>query len=109
MWSKINVERAEALIESGRMRAAGLAAIESAKQDGRWAAAYDPPSKATIPEDFQAALDSHPEAKRFFESLNSANRFAFLFRIQQAKRAETRARRIQEFILMLERHEKLHP
>jgi uncharacterized protein YdeI (YjbR/CyaY-like superfamily) len=91
------------------MKPAGLKAIESAKNDGRWDAAYDSQSRATVPSDFQAALDRNPEANAFFAMLNSANRYAVLFRIHTAKKPETRAKRIQEFIGILERHEKLHP
>jgi len=96
------------LTESGQIRPAGLAAVESAKKDGRWDAAYDSHSRATVPSDLQAALDSNAEAGAFFATLNSTNRYAILFRIQTAKNPETRAKRIQEFIGMLERHEKLH-
>ena len=109
IWSKINREKAEALMASGRMKAAGLAAVESAKQDGRWEAAYDSPSRATVPDDFQAELDKNAEAKAFFDTLNSTNRYAILHRIQTAKKAETRARRIRQFIEMLEKKEKLYP
>ena len=109
IWSKINRAKAEALIASGRMQPAGLKAVESAKQDGRWDAAYDSPRSATVPDDFQAALDQNAKAKAFFATLNSTNRYAILFRIQTAKKAETRAKRIQEFIRMLEQHEKLYP
>lgn len=109
IWSKINREKAQQLIESGKMKPAGLKAIERAKDDGRWDAAYDSQSSADVPSDFQAALDSNPEASAFFATLNSVNRYAVLFRIQTAKKAETRAKRIQQFIGMLERHEKLHP
>jgi uncharacterized protein YdeI (YjbR/CyaY-like superfamily) len=109
LWSKINRDRAEGLIASGRMRPAGLAAVESARKDGRWAAAYDSPSGATVPPDFQAALDRNKKAKAFYAKLESRNTYAILWRIQTAKKAETRARRIQEFIAMLERHEKLYP
>ena len=109
IWSKINREKAQELIRSGRMKLAGLAAVESARQDGRWDAAYDSPGRATVPDDFQMELDRNPKAKAFFDTLNSANRYAILWRIQTAKKAETRARRIQQFIRMLEKHEKLHP
>jgi uncharacterized protein YdeI (YjbR/CyaY-like superfamily) len=109
IWSKINREKALKLIESGAMQPAGMAQVERARKDGRWDAAYDSHSTATVPDDFQAALDSNPEAKAFFATLNSTNRYAILFRIQTAKKAETRARRIEEFIGMLERHEKLYP
>jgi uncharacterized protein YdeI (YjbR/CyaY-like superfamily) len=109
VWSKINREKAEKLIESGQMKPAGLKAVQAAQQDGRWAAAYDSPSKATVPDDLQVELDKHPQAKAFFETLNSQNRFAILHRIQTAKKAETRARRIQQFIEMLAKQEKLYP
>ncbi|HEX8699215.1 MAG TPA: YdeI/OmpD-associated family protein [Myxococcaceae bacterium] len=108
-WSKINREKALALIESGKMKPAGLAEIERAKADGRWDQAYDSPKAATVPEDLQAALNANTRAKAFFATLNSANRYAILYRVQTAKKAETRAKRIQQFIQMLEKHEKLHP
>ena len=109
IWSKINREKALKLIEQGRMQPAGLAEVERAKQDGRWEAAYDSHSTATVPDDLQAALDNNAEASAFFATLNRTNRYAILFRIQTAKKAETRAKRIQEFIGMLERREKLYP
>jgi uncharacterized protein YdeI (YjbR/CyaY-like superfamily) len=109
IWSKINREKAESLIKSNQMKPAGLKAIESAKQDGRWDAAYDSQSKATVPEDFQAALEKNAKAKAFFATLKGANRYAILFRIQTAKKAETRTRRIAQFIEMLEKHENIHP
>jgi uncharacterized protein YdeI (YjbR/CyaY-like superfamily) len=109
IWSKINREKALKLIESGAMQPAGQIQVERAKQDGRWDAAYDSHSRATVPDDFQAALDGNAEAKAFFATLNSTNRYAILFRIQTAKKAETRAKRIREFIGMLERKEKLYP
>jgi uncharacterized protein YdeI (YjbR/CyaY-like superfamily) len=109
VWSKLNRERAEALISSGEMRPPGLAEVARAKADGRWAEAYDSQRTAVVPDDLQAALKAHPEAKAFFETLNSANRYAILWRLQTAKKAETRERRLRQFIEMLERHEKLHP
>ncbi len=109
IWSRINREKAETLTKNGKMKPAGLLAIDSAKQDGRWEGAYDSQGRSTIPDDLQAALDRSPEAKAFFATLNSVNRYAILFRVQTAKKPETRARRIQEFIAMLERHEKVHP
>lgn len=108
LWSKINREKVERLIESKRMKPAGLAAVESAKQDGRWDAAYDSHRTATVPEDFEAALKKNKKAAAFFVTLNSANRYAILWRIQTAKKAETRAKRIEQFIEMLAREEKLH-
>jgi uncharacterized protein YdeI (YjbR/CyaY-like superfamily) len=108
LWSKVNREKAEELIRTGRMKPAGLAAIERAKENGRWEAAYDSPGRATVPDDFQAELDRNPKAREFFATLNSANRYAILWRIQTVKKAETRAKRIRQFIEMLERHEKIH-
>ena len=109
IWSKINVEKAERLIASGKMQPSGLKAIAAAKADGRWARAYDSQKSISTPPDFQAALDRNKKAKTFFATLNSVNRYAFLFRIQTAKKSETRAKRIQQFVLMLEKSEKLHP
>jgi uncharacterized protein YdeI (YjbR/CyaY-like superfamily) len=108
IWSKINTEKAERLIASGEMKPAGLKAIETAKQDGRWGAAYASQKSISIPEDFLAALDKNKKAKAFFATLKSAERYSFLFRIQTAKKAETRARRIQQFIDMLEHGGKIH-
>jgi uncharacterized protein YdeI (YjbR/CyaY-like superfamily) len=109
IWSKINRQKALALIEAGRMKPAGLREVERARQDGRWEAAYDGQRSATVSADLRAALDRNPRAAAFFETLNSANRYAVLFRIHTAKKAETRAKRIQKFVEMLEKHEKLHP
>lgn len=108
VWSKINKDKALALIKTGKMKPAGLQEVERAKSDGRWDAAYDSASKATVPSDFQSALDSNTRAKNFFGTLDSRNRYAILFRIQTAKKAETRAKKIAQFVLMLERHEKVH-
>ena len=109
IWSKINRDKALLLMESGRMAPSGLKEVERAQSDGRWDAAYDSASSAAVPADFQAALDANPRARAFFATLNGSNRYAVLFRIQAAKKAETRAKRIQDFTHMLERHEKLHP
>ena len=109
IWSKINREKALALIRNGEMKPAGLEAIERAKKNGRWDAAYDSPNVATVPSDFQAALDANPRAAAFFKTLDRANRYAVLWRIQTVKKAETRARKIVQFIGMLEREEKIHP
>lgn len=109
VWSKINKEKALALIKAGKMKPAGLKEIERAKLDGRWNAAYDSASKSSVPSDFQLALDGNARAKKFFETLDSRNRYAVLFRIQTAKNAETRAKKISQFVQMLERHEKVHP
>jgi uncharacterized protein YdeI (YjbR/CyaY-like superfamily) len=108
IWSKINREKAIALIANGQMKAAGLEAIDVAKKAGRWDAAYDSPKGATVPDDFQAALDASPRAREFFQALDCANRYAVLFRIQTVKKAETRARKIREFVAMLERNERIH-
>jgi uncharacterized protein YdeI (YjbR/CyaY-like superfamily) len=108
IWSKINRQKATALIECGRMRDSGLKEVLRAKKDGRWEQAYDSPRNATVPEDFQAALDRSAKAKAFFVTLESRNRYVILFRIQTVKKAETRARKISEFIAMLEKHEKIH-
>ena len=109
IWSKINVEKVERLIASGQMKPAGLKAIEAAKADGRWEQAYSSQKNISVPEDFQSALDRNKKAKAFFETLNSANRYSFLFRIETAKKAETRAKRIQQFVEMLVKGEKFHP
>jgi uncharacterized protein YdeI (YjbR/CyaY-like superfamily) len=109
VWSRVNRDKVAALTDAGRMRPAGEAAVEAARADGRWDAAYDPPSTATVPDDLAAALEASPEAAAFFATLNSANRYAILWRIQTAKRAETRARNIAKFVAMLERGETLHP
>lgn len=109
IWSKINRAKALELIERGRMRAGGLATIERAKQNGQWEAAYDSHRTATEPEDFTTALGNNPKAKAFFATLNSQNRYAILFRIQTATRDETRRKRIDQFISMLEKHEKFYP
>jgi uncharacterized protein YdeI (YjbR/CyaY-like superfamily) len=97
-WSRINREKAERLIAESRMRPAGLREIERARGDGRWDDAYDSPTTATVPDDFQQALDAEPEAREFFESLGSTKRYSFLYRIADAKRPETRARRIAEYV-----------
>ena len=109
IWSKINTEKVERLIARGKMKPAGLKAIELAKQDGRWDAAYASQKNVTVPEDFQAELDKNKKALAFFATLNSVNRYAILFRIHNAKKPETRAKRIQQFVEMLERSEKIYP
>src|SRR5579859_583065 len=109
VWSQINCEKAMALVAAGRMQAEGLRQVELARADGRWDRAYASQSKATVPDDLQSELDKNPQARAFFNTLNSVNRYAILYRIQDAKRAETRAARIQKFIAMLERNEKLYP
>jgi uncharacterized protein YdeI (YjbR/CyaY-like superfamily) len=109
IWSKINRDKALALIACGDMAAPGLAEVERAKADGRWDAAYDSPRTSAIPEDFAKALAGKPGAAAFFATLNAANRYAILWRLQTAKRPETRAKRIEQFVAMLGRGEKLHP
>jgi len=109
IWSKINCDKAAALVAAGRMQPAGLRQIDLAQADGRWAASYDSQSKIGVPDDLQRALDQHPQAQAFFNTLNSANRYAILFRVQTAKKPETRAERIRKFIEMLLRGEKIHP
>ena len=109
IWSKVNCGKAEALIAEGRMQPAGLRQVELAKSDGRWERAYESQSKITIPADFQSELDKNPKAKDFFSTLDSANRYAFLFRIHAAKKPETRSAKIQKFVEMLNQQQKLHP
>ena len=109
MWSQVNCDKVTVLMASGRMQPAGIRQVELARADGRWEAAYEPQSKITIPEDFQRELDNNQEAKEFFSTLNSVNRYAILFRIQTAKKPETRSARIQKFIEMLAKNEKIHP
>jgi uncharacterized protein YdeI (YjbR/CyaY-like superfamily) len=108
-WSKINCAKALALMESGAMQPAGLAEVERAKADGRWDAAYDAQSKITVPDDLAALLAKNAKARAFFESLDSRNRFAILFRLQTARKAETRERRLVKFADMLKRGEKIYP
>jgi len=107
-WSQVNTKRATELLAEGRMRPSGLAQIEAAKDDGRWAAAYAPASSATVPADLQDALDRNPTAAEFFATLKGANRYAILYRIGSVKRPETRARKIAEYVAMLERGETIH-
>jgi uncharacterized protein YdeI (YjbR/CyaY-like superfamily) len=108
-WSKRNREHVDRLCAAGEMHPAGLAAVAAAKADGRWDRAYDSPGAATVPDDLQAALDAHPKARAFFETLKGSNRYAILYRIQTAVKPETRARRIAEFVAMLERGETVYP
>jgi uncharacterized protein YdeI (YjbR/CyaY-like superfamily) len=108
MWSKTNRQKAEALIEAGAMQPSGLAEVERAKQDGRWDRAYDSAKTAAVPEDLEAALAANRKAKAFFAKLDAANRYAILYRVQTAKKPETRARRIAEFVRMCAEGRKLH-
>ena len=107
-WSEINKKRAAELVAEGRVRESGLEQIEAAKADGRWDAAYAPASSAAVPDDLQEALAANPKAARFFETLKGANRYAILYRIGSVKRPETRARKIAEYVAMLERGETIH-
>ncbi|WP_336407732.1 YdeI/OmpD-associated family protein [Gallaecimonas kandeliae] len=107
-WSRRNKAHAERLMAEGRMQPPGLAQVQAAKADGRWDAAYAPPSEMQVPDDFLAALKSRPEAQAFFDTLNKHNRYAIAYRLQSAKKAETRQKRFEQFLAMLERGEKLH-
>jgi uncharacterized protein YdeI (YjbR/CyaY-like superfamily) len=108
-WSKINTERVAALTASGRMRPAGLREVERAQADGRWEQAYESQSRVTVPEDLARALAANERARAFFATLDSANRYAILYRIGTAKKPETRAKRIDTFVTMLSEHKKIHP
>lgn len=108
-WSKVNREKATKLIEAGKMKPAGSREVELSRADGRWDAAYEPQSKATVPEDLQRELDRNPEAAAFFATLDSANKYAILYRIGEAKKPETRARRVEKYVTMLNAHEKPYP
>ncbi|MFF9503139.1 YdeI family protein [Streptomyces sp. NPDC014656] len=108
-WSKVNRDKVAALTAQGRMRPPGQAEVDRAKADGRWEAAYDSARTATVPDDLAAALAAEPAAAAFFETLGSAHRFAVLYRVQDAKRPETRARRIEQFVAMLAKGEKPRP
>jgi uncharacterized protein YdeI (YjbR/CyaY-like superfamily) len=108
-WSRINRETAERLRAEDRMRAAGLEQVERAKADGRWETAYEGQKRSTIPADLQHELDGRPQAKAFFATLSSQNRYAITYRLQDAKRPETRARRLAKFVAMLEAQETIHP
>jgi uncharacterized protein YdeI (YjbR/CyaY-like superfamily) len=108
-WSRINREKAERLIAGGRMRAAGLAEVERAQADGRWEAAYEGQKRITVPDDLRRELDARPKAKAFFDELSSQNRYAILYRLQDAKKPETRARRLEKFTAMLEAGEGIYP
>ena len=109
IWSKVNRAKAEALVEAGEMQASGLAEMDRAKEDGRWDAAYDSPRTSTVPDDLAAALAANAEARDFFATLDSTNRYAILHRLQTAKKPETRARRLAQFVAMLAEHRTIHP
>ncbi|MFD4609008.1 YdeI family protein [Streptomyces sp. NPDC058451] len=107
-WSKVNREKVAALIEQGRMQPPGIAEVERAKRDGRWEAAYAGAKSATVPDDLARALEANPAAAEFFKTLDSQNRYSILYRVQDAKKPETRARRIEKYVGMLANHEKIH-
>ncbi len=107
-WSEVNRMRALELIEAGQMQPSGSAEVEAARADGRWEAAYAPASTAAVPPDLQAALDASPEAAAFFATLKSVNRYAILYRVTTARKPETRARKIADFVAMLERRETVY-
>jgi uncharacterized protein YdeI (YjbR/CyaY-like superfamily) len=107
-WSRINREKIEELIRQGRMRPAGLEQVERAKADGRWEAAYASPANMEVPDDLQAALDRSTKAAEFWAGLNRSNRFAIIYQLEDAKKPETRTRRLEKFVGMLERGEKLY-
>jgi uncharacterized protein YdeI (YjbR/CyaY-like superfamily) len=107
-WSKVNTQHVERLVKTGQMTSAGLKVIESARADGRWNAAYDSPRNATPPEDFLRALDNNRKAKAFFETLNKANVYSIVYRLQTAKKPETREKRMKLILEMLARGETFH-
>jgi uncharacterized protein YdeI (YjbR/CyaY-like superfamily) len=107
-WSRINRDKAEALIAAGRMRPSGLGEVEAARADGRWEAAYAGQRDSGVPADLEAALAANEAAREFFAGLDGANRYAILYRLDEAKKAETRERRLRKFVRMLERGETIH-
>jgi uncharacterized protein YdeI (YjbR/CyaY-like superfamily) len=107
-WSMVNRQKASELIDQGRMHPAGLAQVQAAQRDGRWDQAYEPQSTATVPPDFQEALDRHPAAKAFFETLTGARRYGFLYRLHHATRTDARAKRIESYIALLSAGKTLH-
>ena len=109
VWSQVNVERVARLTAEGRVRPQGLAAVEVARANGQWDRAYAPPSTIEVPDDLRAALDAVPAAAQAFAALDAQNRYAVLYRVQDAKRPQTRARRIETYVEMLARGERLHP
>ena len=109
VWSKVNVEKVLQLVAFGRMKASGMKEVNAAKKDGRWESAYESQRSFTIPDDFQVEWEKNEQAKSFFETLNRQNRYAICYRIQAAKKPETRRARIDKFIEMLTKSQKLHP
>jgi uncharacterized protein YdeI (YjbR/CyaY-like superfamily) len=108
-WSKFNPQKATELIEKGEMKPAGLREVVRARADGRWDAAYDAQSTATVPDDLRRELDKNDKTREFFATLDSTNRYANLYQIQDAKKSETRTRRIQKYVAMLNEHKKIYP
>lgn len=108
-WSKVNCRKATELIEKGEMKPAGLREVERARADGRWDAAYDAQSTMTIPDDLRRELEKNDKARAFFSTLNSRNRYAILYRLQDAKKPETRARRLEKYVTMLNEQKKIYP
>jgi uncharacterized protein YdeI (YjbR/CyaY-like superfamily) len=107
-WSQVNVEKVAALVAAGRMRPPGLAQAEAARADGRWDAAYPPQSALTVPPDLQARLDAHPQAAAFYATLDRQNRYAILYRLHDARKPETRTKRLEQFVTMLAEGRKIH-
>jgi len=107
-WSKLNVARATRLIEAGRMKPAGRREVEEARRDGRWTDAYDSPSQSKVPEDLAAALAKNKRARLFFDTLNKANRYAITWRLQTARKPETRNRRLKTIVAMLANRQAFH-
>lgn len=108
-WSKVNCGKATELIEKGEMKPAGLREVEQAKTDGRWEAAYEAQSTATVPDDLRRELEKNDRAREFFSTLDSRNRYAILYRIQDAKKPETRVRRLEQYVAMLSKQKKIYP
>lgn len=108
-WSRINCTKATELIAQGRMQPAGLREVEQAKRDGRWDAAYAGQRTAEVPDDLRQALEANPGAQAFFATLDGPNRYAIIYRLHDAKKPETRARRLAKFVTMLAEHKKIHP
>jgi len=108
IWSKINTKRAEQLIRQGRMKSAGLKQVKEAKRDGRWGRAYSPPSTAKLPEDFIKALEKNGKARAFFKTLNRANIYSVIFRLENTKNDEMRTKKLNQIIKIFEKGEKFH-
>ena len=108
VWSKINIAKVEQLIASGRMQPTGMREVEAAKADGRWQAAYEGSARMEVPQELADALATNAKALRFFEQLDRANRYAFCWRVHTAKKPETRRARVEKFVAMMARGEKIH-